>query len=55
MDFSVKLINGFWMADINGKLEKYTELPPTLKKMYTIALQCEIIVSKFKNNNQNLK
>jgi hypothetical protein len=47
MNLSVKLINGYWMADVNGKLEKYTELPPTLQKLYTIVLNVEFIKYKY--------
>jgi len=49
MNLKVKLVNGYWMAEVNGKLEKYTELPPTLKKLYCIVLRCEVIISKIKN------
>lgn len=46
MNLKVKLINGFWMAEVNGRLEKYSELPPTLKKLYNIVFKCELITSK---------
>ncbi len=46
MKIQVKLINGYWMAEISGKLERYSELPNTLRKLYGILLQVEIITKK---------
>lgn len=47
MNIEVKLINGYWMAVINGKTEKHNELTPTLKKIFMILLSVEIIIAKY--------
>lgn len=43
----VKLINGKWEAIIGDKKESYNELPPIHKKLFSILLNCELIIAKY--------
>lgn len=51
----VKLINGKWKAVFINDAEDYNNLNETQKKLFSVLLNCELIVAKHEQNSGNRK